>query len=91
MVTYSEAKGIGKGVAAMIGTTGPKELTHSVFFAEDGLHFSKTHHILNVPRHLPTVARAKGSIGGYTSWRRGEGLFRSLSTLSSGKGPGWTK
>lgn len=25
------------------------ELTRSVFFAEDGLHFSKTHHIVNVP------------------------------------------
>lgn len=39
----------GKGVAAMIGTTGPKELTRSVFFAEDGLHFTKTHDVVNVP------------------------------------------
>lgn len=39
----------GKGVAAMIGTTGPKEITQSILFAEDGLHFSKTHRILNVP------------------------------------------
>ena len=39
----------GKGVAAMIGTTGPKEITRSIMYAEDGLHFSKTHNILNVP------------------------------------------
>jgi beta-xylosidase len=39
----------GKGVAAMIGTTGPKEITRSIMVAEDGLHFSKTHNILNVP------------------------------------------
>ncbi len=39
----------GKGVAAMIGTTGPKEITRSIMYAEDGLHFSKTHCILNVP------------------------------------------
>ena len=39
----------GKGVAAMIGTTGPKALTRTVQYAEDGLHFSKTHDILNVP------------------------------------------
>ena len=39
----------GKGVAAMIGTTGPKEITRSIMYAEDGLHFSKTHNILYVP------------------------------------------
>jgi len=39
----------GKGVAAMIGTTGPKEITRSIMFADDGLHFSKTHSIIDVP------------------------------------------
>ena len=39
----------GKGVAAMIGTTGPKEITRSIVYAEDGLKFSKTHHMLDVP------------------------------------------
>lgn len=39
----------GKGVAAMIGTTGPKEITSSILYAEDGLHFSKVHDIRNVP------------------------------------------
>ncbi|HUT10090.1 MAG TPA: family 43 glycosylhydrolase [Thermoguttaceae bacterium] len=39
----------GTGVAAMIGTTGPNEITRSIMYAEDGLHFSKTHNILNVP------------------------------------------
>ncbi|WP_372845710.1 family 43 glycosylhydrolase [Pontiella sp.] len=33
----------GKGVAAMIGTTGPKEITNSILYAEDGVHFTKTH------------------------------------------------
>jgi beta-xylosidase len=39
----------GKGVAAMIGTTGPKEITRSLQYAEDGLHFSKTHSVIDVP------------------------------------------
>jgi hypothetical protein len=39
----------GTGVAAMIGTTGPKAITRSILYAEDGLHFSKTHSIVNVP------------------------------------------
>ena len=33
----------GTGVAAMIGTTGPKEITNSILFAEDGINFSKIH------------------------------------------------
>jgi beta-xylosidase len=33
----------GKGVAAMIGTTGPKNITNSILYAEDGVHFTKTH------------------------------------------------
>jgi beta-xylosidase len=33
----------GEGVAAMIGTTGPKTITNSVMYAADGLSFSKTH------------------------------------------------
>lgn len=32
----------GTGVAAMIGTTGPKEITNSILYAEDGIQFSKT-------------------------------------------------
>ena len=39
----------GKGVAAMIGTVGPKGITKSILYAEDGLNFSKTHNIINVP------------------------------------------
>ena len=39
----------GPGVAAMIGTTGPEEITRSILYAEDGLHFSKTHQVANVP------------------------------------------
>lgn len=39
----------GSGVAAMIGTTGPKEITNSILYAEDGIHFSKTHTVKNGP------------------------------------------
>lgn len=39
----------GGGVAAMTGTTGPKEITNSVLYAEDGIHFSKTHKVKNGP------------------------------------------
>ncbi|MFC7338759.1 family 43 glycosylhydrolase [Haloferula chungangensis] len=40
----------GKGVAAMIGVSGPAEIINSVMYAEDGIHFSKTHHALDGPR-----------------------------------------
>ncbi len=39
----------GSGVAAMIGTTGPKEITNSILYAEDGIHFSKTHQVAGGP------------------------------------------
>ncbi len=39
----------GRGVAAMIGTTGPKNITRSILYAEDGLNFSKTHDVVQVP------------------------------------------
>jgi hypothetical protein len=39
----------GTGVAAMIGTTGPKEITRSIMYSDDGLHFSKTHNVIDVP------------------------------------------
>jgi beta-xylosidase len=39
----------GEGVAAMIGTTGPADITRSILYAKDGVHFSKTHDVLNVP------------------------------------------
>lgn len=39
----------GKGVAAMIGTTGPKEIKNSILYSTDGLHFSKTHTVKNGP------------------------------------------
>ena len=32
----------GSGVAAMIGTTGPKTITNSIMYAADGINFSKT-------------------------------------------------
>ena len=39
----------GSGVAAMIGTTGPKSITKSILYAEDGLNFVKTHNLVNGP------------------------------------------
>lgn len=39
----------GKGVAAMIGTTGPKEITNSILYAADGINFVKTHNVKNGP------------------------------------------
>lgn len=40
----------GRGVAALIGTTGPKSITRSILYAKDGLQFSKTQNVLDVPR-----------------------------------------
>ncbi|MCM2369615.1 family 43 glycosylhydrolase [Aporhodopirellula aestuarii] len=39
----------GNGVAAMIGTTGPKDIINTVQYAEDGVHFSKIHDVKNGP------------------------------------------
>ncbi|PAY18862.1 xylosidase [Rhodopirellula sp. SM50] len=39
----------GSGVAAMIGTTGPKAITNSILYAEDGINFSKTHNVIDGP------------------------------------------
>lgn len=39
----------GTGVAAMIGTTGPKDITNTIQYAEDGIHFLKTHDVKNGP------------------------------------------
>ena len=65
----------GNGVAAMIGTTGPKDITRSMVYAEDGLQFSKTHNVVNVPRAAGAIARrlsrvatrGSGSNGAFTS------------------------
>ena len=39
----------GTGVAAMIGTTGPDHITSTIHYAENGIHFSKTHDVVDVP------------------------------------------
>ena len=39
----------GKGVAAMIGTTGPKDITNTIQYAEDGIHFIKMYDLANSP------------------------------------------
>ena len=55
----------GKGVAAMIGTTGPKEITRSIMYSEDGLHFSKTHDVIECS---PCGGRVPAG-GLYRQWR----------------------
>lgn len=39
----------GTGVAAMVGTTGPKAITNSVLYSEDGYNFTKTHNVSKSP------------------------------------------
>ena len=39
----------GPGVAAMIGTTGPKQITNSILYADDGVHFSRTYRVVDGP------------------------------------------
>ena len=39
----------GTGVAAMIGTTGPKNITNSILYAADGVNFTKTHKVAKGP------------------------------------------
>ena len=39
----------GDGVAAMIGTTGPKSITNSILYSDDGIKFSKTHSVTKGP------------------------------------------
>jgi len=39
----------GKGVGAMIGTTGPKDLVKTIQYAEDGIHFKKISSITSSP------------------------------------------
>lgn len=40
----------GKGVAAIIGTTGPKNITNTIQYADDGILFSKTYDVEDGPR-----------------------------------------
>lgn len=39
----------GDGVAAMIGTTGPKDIINTIQYAEDGIHFTKVYNLINSP------------------------------------------
>lgn len=61
----------GTGVAAMIGTTGPEEITQSILYAEDGLHFSKTQNLIHVPHaagaYRPEAFTDSGK-GGRIEW-----------------------
>lgn len=39
----------GKGVAAMIGKVGPKDIVKTIQYAEDGVNFTKTHDMASTP------------------------------------------
>ncbi len=61
----------GKGVAAMIGTTGPAHIRNTVQYAEDGIHFSKTHDVKSGPwaggAYRPEAFTQSGT-GGSPKW-----------------------
>lgn len=61
----------GKGVAALIGTTGPEEITNTVQYAEDGIHFSKIYDVKNGPwaggTYRPEAFTESGK-GGLPEW-----------------------
>ncbi|MCM2375193.1 family 43 glycosylhydrolase [Aporhodopirellula aestuarii] len=40
----------GSGVVAMVDGHGPKETANSILFAEDGIHFAKTHDVIDRPK-----------------------------------------
>ncbi len=72
----------GKGVAAMIGTTGPKEITKSVLYAEDGLKFKKVDTVIRGPwaggAYRPESFTETGE-GTYPSW--GVEIYMKKGTL----------
>ena len=57
----------GTGVAAMIGTTGPKAITRSLMYSEDGLTFTRTDGVKNSP-HAPGAYRPEA----FTNSNEGE-------------------
>ncbi|MGJ8676695.1 MAG: family 43 glycosylhydrolase [Akkermansiaceae bacterium] len=59
----------GNGVAAMIGKVGPKTITDSILYAEDGLHFVKTHQVVNGP-----VGAGGYRPGSFTDQKLGENV-----------------
>jgi len=75
----------GKGVAAMIGSTGPKDLINSIQYAADGIRFSKTHDVKQGPwaggAYRPEAFTESGT-GGLPAW--GVQIGRSKT---KGKGP----
>lgn len=70
----------GKGVAAMIGTTGPKEIINTVQYAEDGVHFSKTHDVVDGP-----VAGGSYRPEAFTDSKKGEPPLWGIE-IGGGKG-----
>ncbi|EMI42312.1 Glycoside hydrolase, family 43 [Rhodopirellula sp. SWK7] len=44
----------GPGVVAMVDELGPKEIANSILYAEDGIHFTKTHDVIDRPKAAGT-------------------------------------
>jgi beta-xylosidase len=76
----------GTGVAALIGTTGPDDITSTIQYAEDGIHFSKTHDVVDVPRaggaYRPEAFTQSGK-GDMPAW----GVHIGRADLSKGELP----
>ena len=74
----------GKGVAAMIGTTGPKAITNSVMYADDGLNFTKIDNVKKGPwaagAYRPEAFTESGK-GTYPKW--GVEIFMEKGKLPS--------
>lgn len=73
----------GTGVAAMIGTTGPKAIARSLMYSEDGLTFTKTHDVTDSP-HAPGAYRSEA----FTDSGNGERIKWGVHIGRKGKGKG---
>lgn len=70
----------GTGVAATIGTTGPKAIKRSLMYSEDGLKFTKTHDVVKSP-HAPGAYRAEA----FTDSDKGERIKWGVHIGRNGK------
>lgn len=61
----------GKGIAALVDGLGLKETTNSVLYAEDGIHFTKTHDVIDRPKASGTYrpeAFTNSNLGKAPTW-----------------------
>lgn len=70
----------GKGVAALADGLGAKETTNSVLYAEDGIHFTKTHDVIDRPKAGGTYRPEA-----FTDSNQGEGPTWGVEMNPAGK------